>query len=174
MSEELEDIRAKIGPAGDLNDRQAMIDAIGAVRNLLHSHGLTFSETRPFLELMGALEDHRTGKPHPMLAVIGNAGNKAHTITGQSKAVAAAVVTLIARRQGENVRTARALVSKRLAEAGLVEMKVATWHHEISNDRAPDDVRASYRYYLDKMGDLDEVGVESALVMLCSSPGGKM
>lgn len=172
MNQEVADVRAKLGPASDPNDRQAMIHAIAAARDLLHAHGLSFAETRPFLELMGALQDHSTGKPHPMLAVIGNAGNTAHTITGQFKAVAAAVVTLISRRPNETVKTAREMVVNRLAADGFGGMRVATWHHEISNDRASDDVRESYRFFLDKMGDLDDIGVESALRTLCASPKG--
>ena len=126
MTKEIDAVREKLAAVSSGGD--GLIDALGAVRDLLHASGLSFAETRPFLDLMGALLDHQRGKPHPLLEVVGNAKNTAHVMHGEFKAVVAAVVTLIAQRPSENLKSARAMVSTCLTEAGLTDPKVRTWH----------------------------------------------
>lgn len=164
----LERVRERLGEAVASEGPGSLIDALGAIRDHLHANDFTYAETRPLLDLMGALLDHGRGKPHPLLAVRGNAGNAANFADGEFKAATAATMTLIQRCPGETKSKASAKIAKRFKEVGIDvgASKVDGWHREITSERVAGDLIASYKFYIERFGEPDEIKAQAALESL--------
>jgi hypothetical protein len=168
----LELVRHHLADANASADTDALIEALGAIRDHLHGNGFSSADTESLLALMGALLDHRRGKRNPLLAVTGNARNASFVLDGQFKAAAAFALELMRHCPGETKETAASRIAARFKQEGIkaTATKVKTWHHEISNDRAPADVIESYKMYLNRAGEPDEIKAQAALETLVKGP----
>lgn len=165
-----DDVGAIKRALADARDARSMSVALGAVRDLLHAEGLDPLETRPLLALMGALEDHASGKPHPLLLVDGNAGNSPHAADREFKAATVAVVEFI-RQSGKTKGVAIRAVAEQLKAAGLdvPESRIRTWHHELTNrsEKQSQPMLDAFAAYRSALGtDPDEVAIRAALETL--------
>lgn len=172
----LERVRQRLGEAIASDGAGALVEALGAVRDHLHANHFTYAETRPLFDLMGALRDHGRGKAHPLLAVKGNAGNTANFADGEFKAATAAAMTLIQRCPGQSKSKASARIAKKFKEA-CIDVGAGTidgWHREITSERVADDLIASYKFYMERFGEPDEIKAQAALESLVTLPRTKL
>ena len=167
---DLGEVRRQLAIARDKkDDALAMNDALAAIRDYLHAHRFSSADTRALLNLMAAIEDARRGKRHPLLKPEANAGHEMNMADAEFRAATAAAVTLIANYGGEGqskaerLRNALGATGKAFKKAGIEGSKIKTWHHEISNDRAPDAVMESYKFYLSRVTIFTDMDVQAIL-----------
>ncbi|MBB4633777.1 hypothetical protein [Sphingosinicella soli] len=164
-AESIGDVRAKLTTATELEGLPGAISALDAAYSFLLDCGASYSELRPLFGLLAALEDHKRGKPNPLLAVHSKRGNRSHVADDQFKACAAATMTII-QKSGRTKREAASLVSGRLKSAGIAisPTNIDTWHREISSHRHADPgVLGTYQLLIEKAGSADEISAEAAL-----------
>lgn len=172
MKPEIAALRDQISDA----DPAALLQAL---HEFLQREGMSHRDLRAILQLQFALNDHKRGKPNPLLAVEKASGGKSLGIDLMFKTSIAATMTVL-QGLGHRKSDARNIIAKRLRDSGrnVTATLVETWHRETTASRASPDVRdeynklvASLRARLSPDPHADE---EALLYVLAQLPGHKL
>lgn len=157
------------------NDREGAAEVLRAIHAHLLDAGLSYKDLHPLFHIQEALEDHRRGKPHPLLAIEKKAGQRGHAADDMFKCSAAVTLALF-QLEGLQKKEAARLIAEHLRGGGVsvTEATIINWHREIVSrkDRA-DGVQSSY-YALKREFEGKPDAAQTALAILPGLPRSKL
>lgn len=151
MDQGLEVLRKRFATASKLEEPDATIDMLHGLHDFLIGAGFEYSEIRLLQRLLGALEDHQRGKPHPLIAVKKTPGRRGHEADNMFKCHIAVAVSVLVK-AGRKKKQAFNEIAETLKHAGIdiPPTKIDNWHREISSERhAEPELTDNYRRLLE-------------------------